>query len=125
MNSSEKCLICDTFYQRRYENLSMLWDYGLLNACSNPFSKGDQPLYRRNQSFHEPVIEVYGNDPLTKNEDPIEEASDEEKKELQKSQANVADSSYSSLIKYNFVFYFIYKHKYENRKPQMGLRDSV
>ena len=42
------------------------------------------------------------------------------KKELQKRQVNFADSSYSSLIKYNFVFYFIYKHKYEN-KSQEGL----
>ena len=107
MNYSENCLICVTFYQRRYENLSMLWDYGLLNASSNPFSKGDQPLYRRNQKLS-----------WTKNEDPIEEVSDEEKKELQKSQANFADSSYSSLIKYNFVFYFIYKHKYENRSQE-------
>ena len=77
--------------------------------------KATNPYAEENKSFHEPVIEVYGNDPLTKNEDPIEETSDEKKKALQKSQANVADSSYSSLIKYNFVFYFIYKHKYENK----------
>ena len=80
--------------------------------------KATNPYTEEIKSYHEPVIEVYENDPLTKNEDPIEEVSDEEKKELQKSQANFADSSYSSLIKYNFVFYFIYKHKYENRSQE-------
>jgi hypothetical protein len=47
-----------------------------------------------------------------------EKVGDEEKEERQKRQMNFADSSYNSLIKYNFVFYFIYKHKYENRSQE-------
>lgn len=72
------------------------------------------------KSPHDPVIEAYDRDPVIENVDPVKKVTDEKKKELQKSQVNFADSSYSSLIKYNFVFYFIYKHKYEN-KSQEGL----
>ncbi len=82
--------------------------------------KATNPYTEEIKSPHDPVIEVYDSDPVIENLDPVEKVTDEKKKELQKSQVNFADSSYSSLIKYNFVFYFIYKHKYEN-KSQEGL----
>ena len=82
--------------------------------------KATSPYTEEIKSPHDLVIEVYERDPMIESVDLVEKVTDEEKKELQKSQENFADSSYSSLIKYNFVFYFIYKHKYEN-KSQEGL----
>ncbi len=70
------------------------------------------------KSFYGPVFDAHVTDPLTKNEDLKETVDGEKKEEWQKSQMNFADSSYNSLIKYNFVFYFIYKHKYENRSQE-------
>ena len=35
--------------------------------------------------------------------------------DLEKKTTSSIDSTYNSLIKYNFVFYFIYKHSYENK----------
>ena len=70
------------------------------------------------KSFYGLVYEAHRIDPLIKNEDFKEEVGDEKEKKRHKSQMNFADSSYNSLIKYNFVFYFIYKHKYENRSQE-------
>ena len=83
------------------------------------------------KSLYRPVTDDHVSDPLTKKEDkkenkekdPPEQLDDErvdgqKKEEWKKNQVNYADSSYSSLIKYNFVFYFIYKHKYESRSQR-------
>tara|TARA_B100000941_G_scaffold255291_1_gene203920 strand:- start:206 stop:535 length:330 start_codon:yes stop_codon:yes gene_type:complete len=70
------------------------------------------------KSFYGLMYEPLEIDPSTKNKDLKEKADDEKKRERQKHQMNFADSSYNSLIKYNFVFYFIYKHKYENRSQE-------
>ena len=80
--------------------------------------KATNPHTEEIKSFYGPVYEARGIDPLIINEDLKEEVDDEKKKQRQKSQTNFADSSYNSLIKYNFVFYFIYKHKYENRSQE-------
>ena len=80
--------------------------------------KATNPYTEEINSFYGLVNEAHGIDPLIKNENLKEEVDDEKKKERQKSQMNFADSSYNSLIKYNFVFYFIYKHKYENRSQK-------
>ena len=80
--------------------------------------KATNPYNEEIKSYYGLVYEAREIDPLTKNEDLKEEVNDEKKKERQKSQMNFADSSYNSLIKYNFVFYFIYKYKYENRSQE-------
>ena len=80
--------------------------------------KASNPYTEEIKSLYEPVFEAHGRNPVTKKDDPKEEEDDEKEEKWQKSQVNSADSSYNSLIKYNFVLYFIYKHKYENRGQQ-------
>ena len=47
----------------------MFWDYGLFNAFSIPFSKGDQPpIPKKSKDFYGLVYEAHGIDPLIKNE---------------------------------------------------------
>ena len=95
--------------------------FGIM-ACSlflvSHSAKASNPYTKEIKSFYGLVYEVPETDPFIKNEDLKEKVDDEEKEERQKRQMNFADSSYNSLIKYNFVFYFIYKHKYENRSQE-------
>ena len=80
--------------------------------------KATNPYTEEIKSFYGLMYEAHGIDPLIKNEDLKKEVDNEKKKERHKSQMNFADSSFNPLIKYNFVFYFIYKHKYENRSQE-------
>ncbi len=80
--------------------------------------KASNPYTEEIKSFYDLLYEAHGIDPSSKNKDLKEKVDDEKKGERQRSQMNFADSSYNSLIKYNFVFYFIYKHKYENRSQE-------
>ena len=80
--------------------------------------KASNPYTEEIKSFYGLVYEAHEINPSIKNKDLKEKPDDAKKGERQKSQINFADSSHNSLIKYNFVFYFIYKHKYENRSQE-------
>ena len=69
--------------------------------------KASNPYTEEIKSFYGLVYEAHEIDPSIKKKDLKENLGDAKKVERQKSQTNFADSSHNSLIKYNFVFYFI------------------